>query len=729
MINLLEMSMLTQIIIGFFGLVVGLAVIYILLITLFYRKVKQGKALVRTGMGNIKVAFKGMYVIPLMHEAEVMDISLKQIMVNREGKDGLICKDNLRADIKVVFFVRVNPTENDVKKVAQTIGCARASDPEMLNTLFEAKFSEALKTVGKGFDFVELYNSRKELKIAILDVIGDDLNGYVLDDAAIDYLEQTPIEFLDEDNILDAEGIKKIRDLTADQITQANKIQREKEKVIKKQDVEAREAILELEKQETEKEEIQKREIATIRAREIAEAKKVQEEELLKSETARIARERESMILEENKQRDIIVAKKNKERTDAVETERVQKDKDLEATERERIVTIAQIEKEKAVEEERKNIQDVIRDRVAVEREVVEEQERIKDTQADADADRKKRVAIVAAEQVAEESLVQRLKAADAEAQAAELEAKRRITIANAEREAVDKEAEAKKIMADAVAEEHAALGLAEARVMEAKAGAREKEGEAEASVLEQQAIAEAKGIEMKGDAQATANRKIGLADAEVNVEKGLAEARIIDVTADAEKKRGLAEAEVIAQKGIADAQGTAEKAKAMKELDGVGKEHEEFKLRLEVEKAVELAKIDIQRDIAAAQATVLAEALKAANIDIVGGEQQFFDRISQAITQGKYVDRLVDNSNTLNDIKQNLMENGNGSLVEKFRKLIQQTGLNTEDVKNMTLSALIFQLMDKSKDAGQKSMLQNLLGTITQMGLADKTAAAVGLK
>lgn len=729
MIILLEMSLATQIIVGFFGFVVGLAIVYVLLISLFYRKVKQGKALVRTGMGDIKVAFKGMYVIPLMHEAEVMDISLKQIMVNREGKDGLICKDNLRADIRVVFFVRVNPTTNDVQRVAQTIGCARASDPEMLNTLFEAKFSEALKTVGKGFDFVELYNSRKELKLAILDVIGDDLNGYVLDDAAIDYLEQTPIEFLDEDNILDAEGIKKIRDLTANQITQANKIQREKEKVIKKQDVEAREAILELEKQQTEKEEIQKREISTIRSRELAEAKKVQEEELLKSETARISRERETMIQEENKQRDVIVAKKNKERTDAVETERVQKDKDLEATERERVVTIAQIEKEKAVEEERKNIQDVIRDRVAVEREVVEEQERIKDTQADAEANRNKRVAITAAEQVAEESLVQRLKGAEAEAQAAEMESKRRIIMANAEREAVDKEAEAKKIMADAVAEEHAAFGLAEARVMEAKAGAREKEGEAEANVLEQQAEAEAKGIQMKGEAQADANRKLGMVEAEVNIERGLAEARVIDVTADATKKRGLAEAEVIAQKGIADAKGTAEKAKAMKELDGVGKDHEEFKLRLEVEKAVELAKIDIQRDIAAAQATVLAEALKAANIDIVGGEQQFFDRISQAITQGKYVDRLVDNSSTLNDIKHNLLDNGNGSLAEKFRKLIQQTGMKTEDVKNMTVSALIFQLMDKSKDAGQKNMLQNLLGTVTQMGLADKTVGAVGLK
>ncbi len=729
MIQLLEMSMVQTIGIVIAALLGGSVVLYILLISLFFRKVKQGKALVRTGFGKTTVTLKGMWVVPLLHEAETMDISLKQIMVNREGKDGLICKDNLRADIRVVFFVRVNPEDGDIRRVAQTIGCARASDPEMLNTLFEAKFSEGLKTVGKGFEFVELYNSRKELKQAILDVIGDDLNGYVLDDAAIDYLEQTPVEFLDEDNILDAEGIKKIRDLTAHQITQANKIQREKEKVIKKQDVEAREAILELEKQQIEKEEIQKREVATIRSRELAEAKKVAEEEQLKSDAARIARERDIMIQEENKLRDVIVAKKNKERTDAVETERVQKDRDLEATERERVVTIAQIEKEKAVEEERKNIQDVIRDRVAVEREVVEEQERIKDTQADAEANRNKRVAITAAEQLAEESLVQRLKGAEAEAQAAEMESKRRIIMANAEREAVDKEAEGKKIMADALAEEHAALGLAEARVMEAKAGAREKEGQAEAHVLEQQAEAEAKGIQMKGEAQSDANRKLGMVEAEVSVKRGLAEAQVIDVTADAVKKRGLAEAEVIAQKGIADAKGTAEKAKAMKELDGVGKEHEEFKLRLEVEKAVELAKIDIQRDIAAAQATVLAEALKAANIDIVGGEQQFFDRISQAITQGKYVDRLVSNSNTLNDIKDNLMENGNGNLVDKFRKLIQQTGMDTEDVKNMTLSALIFQLMDKSKDAGQKNMLQNLLGTVTQMGLADKTAGAVGLK
>jgi uncharacterized membrane protein YqiK len=35
--------------------------------------------------------------------------------------------DNMRADIKVAFFVRVNQTSQDVLKVAQAVGCERAS--------------------------------------------------------------------------------------------------------------------------------------------------------------------------------------------------------------------------------------------------------------------------------------------------------------------------------------------------------------------------------------------------------------------------------------------------------------------------------------------------------------------------------------------------------------------------------------------------------------------------
>ena len=121
-----------------------------------------------------------------------MDISVKRIEIFRHGSEGLVCRDNVRADIKVVFFVRVNNTEEDVLKVAQAIGASRTSEKIRLVELFDAKFSEALKTVGKQFNFVDLYTSRESFKDEILKIIGRDLNGYILDDAAIVLLGLLP---------------------------------------------------------------------------------------------------------------------------------------------------------------------------------------------------------------------------------------------------------------------------------------------------------------------------------------------------------------------------------------------------------------------------------------------------------------------------------------------------------------------------------------------------------
>ena len=408
--------------------VIGIGVMLIRL----YRKVDQGTAIVRNGMGGTKVSFSGMFVIPVFHRGEYMDISVKRIEIDRNGEDGLICKDNIRADIKVAFFVRVNKDESDVANVAQFLGCVRASSETALVDLFEPKFSEALKTVGKQFDFVDLYNSREEFRDEILKIIGTDLNGYVLDDAAIDYLEQTDLNKLNPNNVLDSEGIKKITDLTAQEIVRANFIRREKEKTITKQDVEAREAILELEKQQAEAEEKQSREISEIRSRQRAEAEIVAQQERKRSETERISTEEEILVAEENKLRSVIVAEKSKQRTDAVETERVEKERGLEATERERVVTLAQIDKEKAVEVEKKNIQDVIRERVMVERAVVEEEEKIKDTREFAGADRSKRVSVTGAEEVAQQELVKQVKAAEASKQAAEFEAEQIVIRAEA---------------------------------------------------------------------------------------------------------------------------------------------------------------------------------------------------------------------------------------------------------------------------------------------------------
>jgi len=646
------------------GLLLLVAGVIAVLVT-FYRKVEKGKALVRTGMWGTKVAFNGMAVVPVIHRLDIIDISLKRIEIDRTGKNGLICHDNMRADIKVAFFVRVNNASEDVLRVAEAIGCDRASSEDEIRALFDAKFSEALKTVGKQFDFIQLYEERDKFRDEILKVIGTDLNGFVLDDAAIDYLEQTPLEMLDPDNILDAEGIKKITNLTAEQAKLSNNIARDKEKVIKQQDVEAREAILELERQLAETEAKQQREVETVQFREQAEVDRVREEEHQKAERARIAAEEDIQIAEENKQRQVIVAERNKERTDAVEIERIERERKLEEIERVRVTTLKDIEKEKAVEIEKKNIQEVIKDRVALEKTVVIEQQKIKDEEAFATADREKQVTVTLAEAEAQEKLIKltqdaeankvsaQLKAeedafnvtksAEASRQASELLAEERVIAAEAEKTAADKEATAMKMLAEATAKEAAAIGIGEAEVMRAK-------GEADAVAIEQ-------------------------------------------------------------------------KAAAMKLFEEAGQEHEEFKLELDKEKEVELAQIDVQRQIAEQQAVVIGEALKTAKIDIVGGETQFFDRITNAITTGKVVDRTVQNSEVLDDVKETFFNGDPAYFKAQITDWIDQYGISTEDVKNLSISALLGKLIGESSGEDRQKFV-SLLGAADRFGMGAKKAA-----
>lgn len=632
----------------------------------FYRKVMQGTAIVRTGVGGIRVSFGGILVFPVIHRLELMDISVKRIEIFRHGTEGLNCKDNIRADIKVAFFVRVNKQVEDVLKVAQQLGCERASEQSALIELFDAKFSEALKTVGKQFDFVNLYTDREQFRDEIIRQIGDDLNGYKLEGAHIDYLEQTPKDNLSPDNILDAEGIKKITDVTSREAIITNGIEREKQKTIRKQDVEAREAILELDKQLAEAEETQQREIASITARERAEAEKVRQEQKLKAENARIATDEEVAVREQNKDRQIIVAQRNKERTDKVELERVERDRELEHAERNKLVGVAKIDREKAIEEENKTLQEVLRERVAVERKVVEEQQNVLDTEEFKTADRSKRVQITKAEELAEMGLVKEVRAAEADKQAAVRHAEMKVIEADATRDAAERETQAKKMLAEATSAETAAPGIGEAKSQEAKAVALEKEGTAEANVMQ--------------------------------------------------------------RKFDADADGITRKAEAMKLFHAAGKEHEEFKLKLNKDQTIELAAIDVQKDIAAEQSRLVAEALKQARIDIVGGDTEFFDRIVNSVTGGKVVDRYVENSRVLQDVKETFITGDGEEFEEKFSEFVGRFNLDSDAIKNLSIAALITKMIAQSDNDQTRSELELLLEMAQKSGLAGTKASALNV-
>ncbi|MFR2298748.1 MAG: flotillin family protein, partial [Clostridium paraputrificum] len=294
-------------------------------------------------------------------------------------------------------------------------------------------------------------------------------------------------------------------------------------------------------------------------------------------------------------------------------------------------------------------------------------------------------VTIKKAEEESEKNLIIEVKTAEASKQAAEKIAEKTIIDADAKYKASQKEAEAIKILVDANVLEESTAGIAEAKVIEAKANA-------EAKAIEAKALAQVKG-----------------------------DTAMVDV----KEKEGTVEADILRKKYMAEAEGIKEKANSMKALDEVGRGHEEFKLKLEKDKEIQLANINVQKEVAESQASVIREALKAAKIDIVGGETMFFDQIIGSIAKGKSYDRLVENSDVLTDIKETFITGDPEYFKKQVQEFVDKFNLTSEDIKNLSIAGAINKMMGNAKGE-DKVALSKLLDTVNKAGVAKLPAKTI---
>jgi uncharacterized membrane protein YqiK len=630
-------------------------------VTRLYRKVPQGKALVVSTVRSVQVSFVGRVVFPIIHKAEIMDMTVKTMTVERNGPQGLVCADNIRADIRVFFYVRVNKTQADVIQVAQAIGCERASDPALLAELFDAKFNEALKTVGMQMAFQELYNERQRFRDGVIEIIGSDLNGYVLDDVAIDEIEQTPIGQLDPNNILDAQGIRKITEMNEDQHVATTIASEDERKRITEKKVETDKAVLDLERERSEAEARQHREIAVVRATEEAETARVQAEQLKLAEMARLATEEDVEVRAKNKEREVEIADEIRRQASRVEAERADTEIAKAQAEREAMT----VEAERTVEEQKLEIAGIRRDRVDREYSVAEQVERTKTLEVVEGARRGKEATVIAAEASAEEEFLSITKKAAAERQAAEEAAEAAKVTATANRAAAEDQAAADLKTAEGTRATSGAAGLADADVMAAKAEAEKLAGLATVEVDS----ARIEVISETGKAEAEALRAKGEADA-------------------------FAAGELLRQQG----EGEKVKAEAAAMMEEAGRDHAEFMARLDVQRTIEQDRIAADAEVGKLEAGARAEAFKQATFDIVGGADDFVDAITASATNARRVDRLVGDSDVLSGVLNGYVD-GDGDLVSELARMVE--GFGAGGARDTALTALLARIAASDDPAG----------------------------
>ena len=270
-----------------------------------YRIPKADIALVRTGGAREKIRITGgLWVNTIIHEIKEISLNTMRIEVVRETSDSLITNDFNRADVEVVFYLKVDPEEDPILKAAQALG-DKSMTPETIRELIEPMLDGAIRSVAAESEIQDLLQKRQEFADKVQDACGENLkldNGLTLDTVSIIRVDQTPIELLNQDNRFDAVGIREITEITAEQ-------ERDKEAAIKAKDVaivqinvEARLRELELEQEQAWGESDQQKNIAIYAAEREAETIKfqfemeqsVQEREYemkLEVERARIAQE------------------------------------------------------------------------------------------------------------------------------------------------------------------------------------------------------------------------------------------------------------------------------------------------------------------------------------------------------------------------------------------------------------------------------------------------------
>lgn len=430
----------------FWGVIAGATLIVLFIIGLIfsrlYQKASAEQSFVRTGLGGLKVVLSGgSLVLPVFHEIILINMNTLKLEVSRSSKDSLITKDRMRVDVVVAFFVRVKPTVEGISTAAQTLG-QRTLSPEDLRILVEDKFVDALRSTASQMTMQDLQDTREKFVQGVQNTVAEDLtkNGLELESVSLTNFNQTSKEYFDPNNAFDAEGLTKLTQETERRRRERNEVEQDVEVAVREKNRDALSRKLEIEQQESFMSLEQEQQIKTRTAEQNSKIATFEAERRREAEESRIMAERQIQEAE--------IESKLVLKTCEVEASREIQVKEIEQT---RVTEIAQQDKAIAIAaKSEQQSQAQAQANIALS-EAVKAEQNVVTTRETAEADRAKQVALIVASQEAETKAVQLTLNAQAEKDAAELQAAAIIELAEETRKKGLAEAEAQRAFNDAV--------------------------------------------------------------------------------------------------------------------------------------------------------------------------------------------------------------------------------------------------------------------------------------
>lgn len=382
----------------------------------FYELATKEKAFVRTGLfGEYVVMNGGAFVLPRLQAKTDVNMNTLRLEVVHEKEDALITRDRMRVDVMAEFYVRVKNDEDSVAIAARTLGYKTMNSQELLG-LIKGKFVDALRSVAAEMAMKELHEKRTDFIEKVQMSVVEDLakNGLELEAVSLTGLDQTSVDYFDQENAFDAEGLVRLAEITEARRKERNDIEQNMDLAIKAKNLEAERQRLQMQREEEYAKLEQEREIAIRRVEQETLIAAYQIEKQRETKEAKIAAELELDLKR-------IVAERE------IKSESIRTIQSVELAEQERAIAIAE---KSRMESAAKAQADKARAAAVLEEETVQ---KVREMER---AERSKAVELIAAQEAAQKEAIAVKVSAAAERQAALDRAEAKRIVAQAESDA-----------------------------------------------------------------------------------------------------------------------------------------------------------------------------------------------------------------------------------------------------------------------------------------------------
>lgn len=277
-------------------LLVVVALVAIWFLQCYYAKATLDTALVRTGLGGRRVVTDGGCLsLPILHQIQKVSMGALTFCIQREGRDAILTRDKMRADVQFEFELRVAPTTDGIATAAQALGSRIARGGDTVKDVFAGSLVDAIQRAAAARTLEDIHLDRSGFSKDVAEAIEAQAVklGLTLISVSLISVDQSDLSQWNENNAFNAQGMRQLAELVANQRKQRIRIETEAEVAVGESHLAQHQRQLELKRAEREAEIAQQEHLAKLTADAKSREERARDEAKLASETARIENEKQ----------------------------------------------------------------------------------------------------------------------------------------------------------------------------------------------------------------------------------------------------------------------------------------------------------------------------------------------------------------------------------------------------------------------------------------------------